>query len=65
MAKTLRPSDGAGQAKRIVRQLSAERRIDFVRLGRRVIYPLSAVELYEREQLVEARVATMPRRRNA
>ena len=50
---------------RFVRQLRAERRIDFVRLGRRVIYPLSAVELYEREQLVEARVATMPRRRNA
>jgi len=49
---------------RFVRQLRAERRIDFVRLGRRVIYPVNAVELYEQEQLVEARVATMPRRRN-
>lgn len=51
---------------RFVRQLRAERRIDFVRLGRRVIYPTAAVELYEQEQLVEARVVTMPRQgRNA
>jgi len=50
---------------RFVRQLRAERRIDFVRLGRRVIYPVNAIELYESEQLIEARVATMPRRRNS
>jgi len=50
---------------RYLRALRSQRRIDFVRFGRRIAYPISAVEQYEREQLVEARVVTMARRRNA
>jgi len=48
---------------RFVRQVRKERRIDCVMFGRCPRYPIEAVELYEREQLVEARTVTMKRRR--
>lgn len=46
---------------RFVRQLRAEGRLDFHRFGRRVVYPLAFVELYEREQLVRAKTVTLRR----
>ena len=48
---------------RFIRQLRADGKLDHIKLGRRVIYPLSFVEIYEREQLIEARTPTMPRNR--
>ena len=50
---------------RYVRQLRRNGLIDHVRFGRRVAYPIEAIVLYEQENTVLARVATMPRRRNA
>jgi hypothetical protein len=51
---------------RTVRRLRAEGRLDFMRPApRRVVYPIKAVELFERENLHEAHVVTLPRRRKA
>jgi hypothetical protein len=50
---------------RTVRRLRAERRIDFMQIGRRVVYPERAVELFERENTQEAVTVTFSKRRKA
>lgn len=44
---------------RHVRQLREEGRLDHMRFGRRVVYPLAFIEQYEREQTVLAQTVTM------
>ncbi len=45
---------------RYVRQLRADGKLDHMKLGRRVVYPLGFIELFESEQTVEARAVTVP-----
>jgi len=48
---------------RHVARLRSERRIDFVKIGRRVLYSIEAVERFEREQTVEAKCITLSTRK--
>jgi len=50
---------------RLIRQMRTDRKLDHVRFGRRVVYPVAAIELYEREQLVLAKSVTVPFKRRA